>query len=110
MGLLQKEVAERLNVSVSTVFNWERNRATPALWQNPKIIRFLGYSPYTTPQSFSGRLKAHRRATGLSQKKLAKTLRVDPSTLARWERGERHPRKHYLRRIEALLASLSPQR
>lgn len=33
----------------------------------------------------------HRTSLGLSQKESARRLHVDPSTLAKWERGEREP-------------------
>jgi len=42
LGLLQREVAERLGVNEATVTNWELNRTSPALWFLPAIVRFLG--------------------------------------------------------------------
>ncbi len=86
------------------MWNWERNRAAPALWQIPKIIQFLGYSPYTPCHSLSGRLKAYRQARGLSQKKLAKALGVDRSTLAEWETGRSEPQGKLKERLENVLS------
>lgn len=74
----------------------------PSGRQIPKIIRFLGYSPYSFRRSLHERLKTYRKARGLSQKKLAKRLNVDPGTLARWESGRSRPMKDQLDRIEAL--------
>jgi len=37
---------------------------------------------------------------GITQKVLAKTLGVDPGTLARWERDEGKPLKRYMRITE----------
>ena len=51
----------------------------------PRIIAFLGYSPYDTESGPLGkRIVACRRAKGLTQKELARRLDVDPSTVGRW--------------------------
>lgn len=58
----------------------------PALWFVPRIIRFLATYHSTQPGnslSLGDRLKAYRRVRGLSHKRLAAILGVDPSTLAR---------------------------
>jgi DNA-binding XRE family transcriptional regulator len=41
LGLLQREVADRLGVDETTVYNWERNRTAPASRWFPKIFTFL---------------------------------------------------------------------
>jgi DNA-binding XRE family transcriptional regulator len=45
LGLLQREVANLLRVDKTTVLNWEKNRASPALWNLPAVIRFLATTP-----------------------------------------------------------------
>lgn len=47
-GLLQKDVAERVGVSESTMYLWEKNRNNPKPLAHlfEKIIEFLGYHPY----------------------------------------------------------------
>jgi len=40
---------------------------------------------------------------GLSQKESAKRLGIDPSTLARWERGEREPAGGFLKIVLTFL-------
>ncbi|MFH1277565.1 MAG: helix-turn-helix transcriptional regulator [Candidatus Eisenbacteria bacterium] len=45
LGLLQREVAERLGVAKDTYRFWECNRARPLPRQWEGIIRFLGYRP-----------------------------------------------------------------
>jgi transcriptional regulator with XRE-family HTH domain len=42
----------------------------------------------------------------MSQKQLAERLDVDPSTLAKWERGERLPKGNFLRRVESLVGQM----
>ncbi len=44
LGLLQAQVAEKIGVTESTVWNWEHG-VTPALQHHSKIIQFLGYQP-----------------------------------------------------------------
>lgn len=70
----------------------------------PAIVAFLGYDPRPEPQSLAERLVAFRKAKGWPQSRLANELRVDPSTLGRWERGERVPWGEYVGRVERLLA------
>jgi DNA-binding XRE family transcriptional regulator len=45
LGLLQREVALRIGVDKTTVYNWEAGRATPSLRGLPAVIWFLGYDP-----------------------------------------------------------------
>jgi transcriptional regulator with XRE-family HTH domain len=47
------------------------------------------------------RLLRRRTSLGLSQKAAAKRLGVDPSTLARWERGEREPAGALLSKVQS---------
>jgi DNA-binding XRE family transcriptional regulator len=42
LGLLQREVAEIIGVTESSVWNWEHG-TEPELQYNPRIIKFLGY-------------------------------------------------------------------
>jgi len=42
LGLLQREVAEIIGVTESSVWNWEHG-VEPEQHYNPKIIKFLGY-------------------------------------------------------------------
>ena len=71
----------------------------------PAIIRFLGYNPLPEGKTWGERLVRQRTTLGLSQKAAAARLGVDPSTLARWERGEGEPAGAVLGRVEKLLAS-----
>ena len=92
LGLLQKEVAQRLGVDTDSVTNWEKGRSSPRLHLIPKVIEFLGYTPFSDGGSDLGeRIVQLRRALGVRQDQLARQLGVDPSTLARWERGKGHP-------------------
>ena len=108
LGLRQKDLGQILGATVNTVTSWEVGRSTPALWFLPRIIQFLGYVPFDTTRDswpLSDRLKAYRRVRGLSQKRLAAKLGVDPSTVLYWERGKSRPNNEHTERIEALLIS-----
>ena len=65
----------------------------------PSIIRFLGYNPLLRANGWAERFVQGRTALGLSQKEAARELRVDPSTLARWQRGERVPAGAFATRV-----------
>jgi transcriptional regulator with XRE-family HTH domain len=99
LGLLQREVADRIGAMKDSVYLWEANRVAPTLPFLPKIIEFLGYCPFDPGWTPGGRLIWIRRYLGLSQEAVARRLRVDPGTLARWERGEREPRGRFLTRL-----------
>ena len=47
----------------------------------------------------------YRRIKGIAQKRLARTLGVDPGAVARWEQGKSRPPRELPERIEVLLAS-----
>jgi transcriptional regulator with XRE-family HTH domain len=106
LELLQRETAEKLGVDGMTICNWETNRTFPQLRFIPNIIAFLGYDPYNIPpEALGGRIIATRRRLGLSQKRLAGLLDIDPGTLTRWERGKSSPSKRLLGRLDAFLTS-----
>jgi site-specific DNA recombinase len=91
LKLLQRQVAEQLNVDKATITNWEGGRTKPGVEYMPAIIRFLGYNPLASADDWASRLVQCRTVLGLSQKESAARLGVDQGTLARWERGEREP-------------------
>lgn len=109
LGLLQREVAERLGVDHCTVTNWELNRSSPALRSVPRIIGLLGFDPSPPGTSFGERLRAARHRAGCSQEQFARLLGIDPSTLSRWERNLRMPTGSYERRAQAFLEQRATQ-
>jgi transcriptional regulator with XRE-family HTH domain len=105
--LLQKDVAGILGVDTTTINNWERNRCQPRLPLFPKIAQFLGYSPFPTEakHTIGQAIRAYRLMHGLSQKKLARALRIDPTTLARWEKGRSKPGPALRKRVAVFIGS-----
>ena len=109
LGLLQKDVAQRLGVETDSVTNWEKGRTSPRLQLMPRIIEFLGYTPFTVQTGSLGeRIVQLRRTLGIRQDRLAHQLGVDPSTLARWERGEGHPNASYEPILHGFLNAWQP--
>ena len=104
LKLTKRQLSLNLNVSDITIYLWEKNKVKPSLAQIPKIIEFLGRDPFENEtENFGDKIREYRRVHGLSQKNLARQLGVDQSTLAGWERGEHHPNKSLLDRINAII-------
>ncbi|MFB0565688.1 MAG: helix-turn-helix transcriptional regulator [Candidatus Aminicenantaceae bacterium] len=108
LKLLQKEVAESIGVDEITIYYWENNRVKPSLPFIPKIIEFLGYIPFDTESNSLGeQIIIFRRIHGLSQKKLARFLGIDYTTIGHWERGEHWPSKKLFDKLISLFTSSS---
>jgi transcriptional regulator with XRE-family HTH domain len=104
LRLTKAQLSLKLNVSDITVYLWEKNRVKPSLAQIPRIIEFLGNDPFKKKvESLGDKVREFRRVRGLSQKKLAERLGVDPMTLARWEKGKHRPTKKLLDKINPIL-------
>ncbi len=84
--LTQRQLAELLEVTASTINNWEKGRSAPTLQALPRLIKFLGYDP--TAKEETNEVLRIRRSLGLTQEAFAARLHVDPCTVARWERDE----------------------
>jgi len=96
--LNQREFAKLLDVSPSTIFNWERGITKP----NKVYSQFLsslyvkeGAEIDITPAT----IKAIRLSNDLSQTEFAEKLGVGVSTVADWEQGNHPPRKNAQKRI-----------
>jgi DNA-binding transcriptional regulator YiaG len=100
---MQAEVAKRIGVCEDSIHHWEVGDTAPALQWIPGIIRFLDYDPRPVPSHIGARLRHWREGQGVSQFTLARTLGVDPGTLARWEKRERYPTGQRLGRVRRLL-------
>lgn len=108
LKLLQKDIAQKLGVDKTSIHNWESGYATPKLWFMPRILKFLGYIPFEMKATSLGeKIKTYRRNLGLTQKALAKQLKIDPTTLARWEKGKGKPVKEFLQTLSDFFSSLS---
>lgn len=106
LKLTQKEVAERIGVDKTTIQFWENIRVKPSLRFLPRIIEFLGNNPLeTTPASLGEEIAAFRKHHGLSQRKLAYFVGIDPATIGAWEKGENRPMKRNLEKLVSILST-----
>jgi transcriptional regulator with XRE-family HTH domain len=64
--------------------------------------------PIPAADTLAEQLVRQRTSLGLSQKEAAGRMGVDPSTLAKWERGEREPANGFLARVERFLRDETP--
>ena len=69
----------------------------------PAIIQFLGCDPRPEGKTWAEQLVRARTARGITQKEAARLMEVDPSTLARWEHGEREPTGAFAVRVTRFL-------
>lgn len=107
LGLLQREVAEQLGVSMFTIINWESGETRPLVRYGPRIIDFLGYDPLPEPKSFSQEVWKLRWRRGLTQQELAARLHTDESTIRDWERGQHEATVRLYRRVQDV-AEMTP--
>ncbi len=81
LGLHQKDVAARLDVTTSTIWNWE-NRGSVDLRFVPQIIGFLGYNPIPQPDGLLEKLAWYKLVNGLTLEQLGVEMGRDPEQLA----------------------------
>lgn len=92
LKLLQSDLAKIFDVCEDSITGWENGRNTPQIQYYPKLIEFLGYSPFLVEtETLGGRIKQFRILNGLSQKAFAIKMGVNESTIFSWEKGEHSP-------------------
>ena len=104
--LSQVKLAGLLGVSKSTVENWELGETEPARERLSAIGQLLGRVVEAPGAGLAEQVATYRRAAGLTRTALARQLGVMETTLLRWERGERLPRKSSRGVVERLLRSV----
>ena len=105
LGLRQIDVAKIIGCDEMSMVNWEKGHSTPRVNHMAGVVGFLGFNPLQEGDTLAQRLVNHRKALGTTQKDFARQIGVDPSTLARWERGERVPTGQFAARVESALLS-----
>jgi len=108
--LRQIDVAKIIGCDEMSVVNWEKGHSTPRVNHMAGVVEFLGFNPLLNGDTLAQRLVNHRKALGITQKVFARQLGVDPSTLARWERGEREPTGRFAARVKCALLARSRAR
>jgi len=95
-GLLQREVAQAMGVSLGAVGMWDCGKNMPSAEKLPKLAKLYGCTvdellAGKTDSAFGRRLRALRSGRGLSQHELAKLIGVSKSSVNMYERDEREP-------------------
>lgn len=104
LKLLQREAADRMGISPTTLCYWESSGRRPEAHHLRAVHAFLGLDPYPAPDSMMTRLAAFRNRNAMSAEDLARILGIKSTTLARWERGATSPTGHYFKAVKTLLA------
>ena len=102
LGMLQREVAAKIGVTESSVWNWERG-TEPELVHIPKIIAFLGYVPFECPDDLLGRLRYYKLVNGMSFERLGAAMGRDPEQLVDWLSNGMKPCKRNVQEISNFL-------
>ena len=108
-GLTQQAVGALLNVSASTVLNWEKGETEPPVASMPAIIQFIGYDPFSEPKTIEERMYATRRKMGWTITEAARALNVDPSAWGSWERTGHIPWKRYRVLLDDFLQTMNTE-
>ncbi|MCF6265692.1 MAG: helix-turn-helix domain-containing protein [Desulfuromusa sp.] len=103
LDLYQKEVAAKLDVTTSTIWNWE-NTGSVYLRFIPQVINFLGYNSIPQPEDLLKKLAWYKRVNGLSLEKLGTEMGRDPEQLADWLSGRYYPCRKNLGMFDKFLA------
>lgn len=70
----------------------------------PNIIEFLGYAPFElTNKTIGDKIMIYIKVNRLSQKKLARLLSADQTSVRDWESNKNKPCKKLLNRISKVL-------
>jgi transcriptional regulator with XRE-family HTH domain len=102
-GLLQREAAQKIGVTVMTVNGWEVGRAEPKVSYIPAILGFLGYDPFPEVTSLGERLRQERERRGLTQHKLARLLGTTQALVSLLETGGEVTNRRVLAAVRSFL-------
>ena len=105
LELYQKDVAAKLGVTTSTVWNWE-NTGSVDLRFIPRVINFLGYNPIPQPEDLLKKLAWYKQVNGLSLEQLGTEMGHDPEQLADWLIGRHIPCRRNREEIEVFLMAV----
>jgi len=99
LKLRQRDVAGIIGVTECTVFGWEKGVREPSPRHIPRIIDFLGYTPFECPGDIVGRLSYFKRIKGLTFRGLGELMGRDHEQLADWLNSQKKP---YPRNLESI--------
>jgi transcriptional regulator with XRE-family HTH domain len=87
LKLRQRDVADILGVGQFTYMTWEKDQSEPRPRYYPAIIDWLGYEPFSKPDTEGEALRQARLRRGLTAQEEADAIGIDEQTLLRFENG-----------------------
>ena len=88
-----------LQTTPESVINWEQGRSEPAIKFMPRIIDYLSYCPLQEQDKSMGqKVRLKHRFEGLTSRQLAKRIRLDQSTVLKWEEKMKEPNTDKVRK------------
>ena len=128
LGIRQIEAARRLGVSNRTLSLWECDRVPPAWANQPRIVAYLGYDPFTDPTvgrprgnetidvaflaqsgplSLGHQIVKRRMELRKNREECAEEMGISARTLQAWETNRYQPSSALLKRLVKCLALLA---
>lgn len=104
LGLYQKDIAEQIGVTASTIWNWEHGWNIDLRYL-PRIITFLGYNPIPCPEDPLKQLAWFKQVNGFTFEELGNQMGRDPEQLADWVNGRHKPCVRNQEEIELFLSN-----
>ena len=105
LGLIQRQLAERLGVLPGAIEKWERGKCYPHERLSSKLIEVLGFDPTALIRGLPDELRRYRLRQGFSRPQMAERLGIHPGTVWRWETGRRITvQRKSLEKIQEFLA------
>jgi DNA-binding transcriptional regulator YiaG len=102
LGLTRSKFADKVGVSVQTVYNWEQGQTEPGP-ENLENIQNLDGHREDKEETLSGDdIKDLRQEKNLSQSDLAEQLDVSAATVSNWERGKGSPSEEAVEKLQEL--------
>jgi transcriptional regulator with XRE-family HTH domain len=90
LGLYQKDVAAKIGVTTSSIWNWEHRRDIDLRFI-PRVLEFLGYNPIPCPEDLVSKLSWYKQVNGLTLEQLGAEMNRDPEQLTDWLSGQHKP-------------------
>ncbi|MGK2907631.1 MAG: helix-turn-helix transcriptional regulator [Desulfuromonadales bacterium] len=103
LGLYQKDVAAKIGVTTSSIWNWEHGWSITSRCI-PKVIEFLGYNPIPCPDEVMERLGWYKHVNGLTLEQLGVEMGRDPEQLSDWLAGRHNPCRRNQEEVELFLS------
>jgi DNA-binding XRE family transcriptional regulator len=102
LGLKTERAAAHFQIAAWSYRAWELGRSEPSARNFPALINWLGYEPWSAPQSLGERLRAERRRRGLFAREVGRLIGTSETVIINCE-GEREIARPARARIEAFL-------